>query len=218
MSNILYLVATDLEYNILREFHEGDFLVTGIGQVNTTMSLTQYLSTHDMKVVVHLGIGGVGNDDQTSLGELVLASEEWFADLGVETPVGMQGLEEIGIPLIPEQPKPWNRVQVCDKLTDQISKKMNIKTLPFLTVNSCTGTYHRLPLIGESTSPFIENMEGAAAAFVCQKFSVQYIEIRAISNRVGLRNKADWMISEALQNLGQKMPENHQTILESLND
>ena len=44
-------------------------------------------------------------------------------------------------------------------------------------------------------------MEGASVAFVANNKSVPVIQIRAISNYVEPRNKANWDISLAIKNL-----------------
>lgn len=51
--------------------------------------------------------------------------------------------------------------------------------------------------------PTIESMEGAALHYVCREFNIPFIQLRAISNYVGERDKSNWKIQEAIENLNQ---------------
>ena len=52
----------------------------------------------------------------------------------------------------------------------------------------------------ELSTPAIEQMEGAGVAAVCQRTGVEYLHLRAISNRV-TDNREEWRISEAIDSL-----------------
>jgi futalosine hydrolase len=52
-------------------------------------------------------------------------------------------------------------------------------------------------------SPEVESMEGAAFFYVCLMEGIPFIEIRAISNYVGERDKSKWEIPFALKNLSE---------------
>ena len=54
----------------------------------------------------------------------------------------------------------------------------------------------------------IEQMEGAAVAAVCEAFSVEYLHLRAISNRVSDERKA-WRIAEAIEALVRAVAEQY---------
>ena len=54
----------------------------------------------------------------------------------------------------------------------------------------------------------IEQMEGAAVAAVCEAFSVEYLHLRAISNRVSDERKA-WRTAEAIEALARAVTEQY---------
>lgn len=54
----------------------------------------------------------------------------------------------------------------------------------------------------------IEQMEGAAVAAVCEVFSVEYLHLRAISNRVSDERKA-WRTAEAIEALARAVAEQY---------
>ena len=48
-------------------------------------------------------------------------------------------------------------------------------------------------------------MEGAAFHYVCLQQKIPFIQLRAISNYVGERNKTKWKMKEAIINLNEKL-------------
>ncbi len=70
---------------------------------------------------------------------------------------------------------------------------------PFVTVSSITGSYEKAAALSQAFSPVMESMEGAAAAHVAALYQVPMVEIRAVSNRVGERDKNRWDIGKAVQ-------------------
>lgn len=63
-------------------------------------------------------------------------------------------------------------------------------------------TGESLPLSEEASRklPAIEQMEGAAVAAVCRRVGVEYLHLRAISNRVA-DERRQWRVSEAIESL-----------------
>jgi len=49
-------------------------------------------------------------------------------------------------------------------------------------------------------------MEGAAVARVAAAFGIDWLEVRAVSNLVGPRDRAAWRITEALERLAACVP------------
>jgi futalosine hydrolase len=55
----------------------------------------------------------------------------------------------------------------------------------------------------ERSKAQVETMEGAAFMFACIKMNVPCMQIRSISNYVEVRNKSNWRMKEAIENLNQ---------------
>lgn len=73
-----------------------------------------------------------------------------------------------------------------------------------VTVNAVgEGTRYAGACCGADTPPLpvVEQMEGAAVAAVCEALGVEYVHIRAVSNRVGDERGA-WRVAEAVEALG----------------
>lgn len=54
-------------------------------------------------------------------------------------------------------------------------------------------------------NPHTESMEGAALHYVCREANIPFIQVRAISNYVGERNKEHWKIKEAIDSLNEHL-------------
>ena len=76
-----------------------------------------------------------------------------------------------------------------------------------LTVNKVHGTAESIKKIIEKYQPDVESMEGAAFFFACLQAKVPFMEIRAISNFVEPRNKENWNIPLAIDNLNKVVGE-----------
>ena len=47
----------------------------------------------------------------------------------------------------------------------------------------------------------LESMEGAALHFACLQAGLPFLQIRSVSNRVGVRDKSQWQLGPAIQSL-----------------
>ena len=69
---------------------------------------------------------------------------------------------------------------------------------------SCaSGTAARAQQLGHELHGLCENMEGAAAARVCDAFRLPLLELRCISNIAGEADKKNWRLREACSRAGQ---------------
>jgi futalosine hydrolase len=59
----------------------------------------------------------------------------------------------------------------------------------------------------EKFNPDIETMEGATFFYICSLENIPFLALRAISNKVERRNKINWKIALALNNLSEKLKE-----------
>jgi len=51
----------------------------------------------------------------------------------------------------------------------------------------------------------IESMEGAAFHYVCLQEAVPFLQLRAVSNMIGERDKTKWLMKEAIDNLNKEL-------------
>jgi futalosine nucleosidase len=172
-----------------------DVLVAGVGPVAAAAATAKELAKERYELVISTGIGG-GFSPRAEVGTLVIANEIVGADLGVETLEGFSSFDELGFGS--------TRIQVDLNLLRQLTTalheaKLPAITGPIITVSTATGTAvsaaersRRIPGVAA------EGMEGYGVALAAHIYGVPALEIRAISNQVGPRDRNSWRVNDAL--------------------
>lgn len=183
---ILLVAATQAEMLENKNVH-CETLVTGVGMVATTFSLTQKLQQQQFDLVINIGIAGAF--DPLPLGTVVQVISDCFSELGVEDKETFIPADEIN--LMPTH-------AISFKCAHEVPALQKAKAI---TVNRVHGSQSTIQAVRTQFNPDIESMEGAAVSFVCQQLGIPWVQIRAISNRVEPRNRAAWNIPLAINNL-----------------
>lgn len=174
-------------------------MVTGIGKVNASHSVTALLEHFPVRLVINCGAGGAYPQSGLKIGDIAIASKEIYGDEGVSGPL-YKGMKGIGIPVLKSSNKDYfNEFPIGTRFFKKV-KTNNIKIGPFVTLSSVSGTYERAIELEERFQAICENMEGAAIAHVCRIYNVPMIEIRGISNIAGIRDKRRWDLKTASEN------------------
>ena len=180
----------------LRGDRRFDVLVAGVGPVSAAAKTAKVLATAEYGLVISAGIGG-GFPGRAEVGSLVVADEIVAADLGVETPEGFLSVEELGFGS--------TRIKVDAGLVNAVTKsllaaKLPVKIGPVLTVSTVTGTAESAAkMAARVPGAAAESMEGYGVAYASYDYGVPILELRAISNPVGPRDRSAWRIKEALE-------------------
>ena len=182
---------------------------TGMGAVNTAHALTCALQAYRPDLVLQIGVGGAYLDSGLDVGDVAVASEEVYGDVGVRLREGWRGVEEIGIPLLEGEEACYNRFPLDGELVEEVravlvggdwqEENPVVESGLFVTVQECSGT---LELGRERERLFggiCENMEGAAAAHLCRIYGIAFAEVRGISNRVEDRDRDKWDLQGAVE-------------------
>ena len=177
-------------------------LETGIGLVNTAQALTGVLESTPPALVLQVGIGGAYPGSNLLIGDIAVATEESYGEIGVETAEGWESAEAIGIPLLETDGDTFNTFSLDSDRTSRAEALIRgakwgamppfIRKGPFVTVQQCTGTELRGRELAERFGAICENMEGAAAAHVCARYETPFLEVRGISNPVEDRDREAW--------------------------
>lgn len=186
------------------------YIVSGIGKTNASRGTALLIEQFSPRVIVHLGVGGAYSSSHLRIGDIAIAEKEIYGDEGVFLRDGFHSAETIGIPfLVKGRKKYFNEFMLDRKLskmanriarTTFLASRITVKSGPFLTLSTCTGTLKRAKELERAFHAFCENMEGAAVAHVCVSCGIPMVEIRGISNMVGQRNKKKWDIHLAAEN------------------
>jgi len=171
-------------------------LITGIGSVATAYYLTGMIKDHKPDLIIQAGIAG-GFDSKLELGEVFIVKRDRIADLGVEEKGQWHDLVDLG--LAHESDTPFSGGWLVNE--NKKLEKYGLRTIDAITINEITTNEKRISLLKEKYHPAIESMEGAPFHFVCLQENIPFIQLRAVSNYVGERDKSKWKMSLAIKNL-----------------
>jgi futalosine hydrolase len=200
--NILVMTAVAIEREtVIRGLQEtSGFTVAlaGVGSASAAARTAALLAASTYDVVISAGIAG-GFAGQAGIGSLVVANEVTAADLGAQTPDGFASLDELGFGS--------SRAEVDTALVSRVLEALLAAGLPahsgpILTVSTVTGTAATAAELAlRIPGAAAEAMEGYGVAAAAQYSGIPFLEIRAISNLVGPRDRSAWRIQEALNAL-----------------
>ncbi|MFE9450590.1 futalosine hydrolase [Streptomyces sp. NPDC006739] len=177
-----------------------DILAVGVGPALAAASTATALTTAALTgtpydLVVSAGIAG-GFLPGAPLGSLVVADEITAADLGAETPDGFLPVTELGFGTVTHRPP--------ESLVRAVADATGARPGTVLTVSTVTGTAARAAdLLARHPRALAEAMEGFGVAEAAAAHGVPVLEIRAVSNPVGPRDRAAWRIGDALAALAE---------------
>ncbi len=178
-------------------------LVSGVGAFSTAWKLKQWISANGKPdLAVNAGIAG-SFKDEIKIGDVVMPVSDCFADAGIEDGDKFLTLFEAGLMSPDESPFRecflWTDLKYSIKLEDILKKTRAI------TVNTATGSESTKLRLIKKFNPDIETMEGAAFFYICAMENIPFLALRAISNRVEPRDKRNWNIPLALENLSETL-------------
>ncbi|MEN8190431.1 MAG: futalosine hydrolase [Thermodesulfobacteriota bacterium] len=175
-------------------------LVSGVGPLETALTLGLYLSRHgdDISRVLNFGVAGAYPDavQPAALLDVCLAETEIIGDYGLCFEDRIEPLPgELGGP---------HRFSLDQGLLQSAQEALfreniQIRMGTFVTVSCSSSCASRARMLAERFGGLCENMEGAAVARVCREFSLPLLELRAISNMVEDRDVARWRLEDACE-------------------
>ncbi|MEU0136430.1 futalosine hydrolase [Streptomyces sp. NPDC006296] len=170
-----------------------DVLAGGVGPAAAAAATAFALAApapEPYALVVSAGIGG-GFAPAAPLGSLAVATGIVAADLGAATADGFVPVTGLGFGRDTFLP-PGDLVRDLAEATGAVPG-------PVLTVSTVTGSAARTAeLLAAHPGAVAEAMEGFGVAEAADRFGVPALELRAVSNTVGPRDRAAWRIGDAL--------------------
>jgi futalosine hydrolase len=167
--------------------------ITGIGMHRMAYALGQAFRESRPRLCINIGVAGAF-PGKAAIGEVVHVTSEIIADLGAENAegdfldIGSLGLDE--------------DISSTSGLQNQDAAQYSfIRQVRGITINTSHGSQRSIKDAIERWDPDVETMEGGAFFYCCLKAEVPFLEIRAISNIVEPRNKENWNIPLAADNL-----------------
>jgi futalosine hydrolase len=187
-------------------------LISGIGKTNASWGATILIERFSPGIIINFGVGGAYPSSRLKIGDIAIAEKEVYGDEGSSSKDGFHTLEVIGIPLLAKgRRRYFNEFQLDKKLVkkalnsfnhaiDNSSLTAKVKTGPFLTLSTSTGTLRRAKNLQRIFHAICENMEGAAVAHICAIYGIPMVEIRGISNTIEDRDIRKWGLKLAAEN------------------
>jgi futalosine hydrolase len=177
------------------------FHQSGVGMLASAFSLTKLLLEEKPHLVIQAGIAGCFNT-KTALGKVLVIGEEMLGDTGVLE--GNKWRDVFDLELQKSGNPPFEKRRLPNQWLDTFNL-LKLPAVTGITVNEITTSAERIKLLVKKYNPAIESMEGAALHYACRQTGTPFIQIRAVSNYIGERNKANWKIKEAIGNLNQAL-------------
>ncbi|MEU4208407.1 futalosine hydrolase [Streptomyces sp. NPDC026206] len=173
-----------------------DVLAAGVGPAaaaaGTATALTAAaLAGEPYDLVISTGIAG-GFAAAVPVGAVVVSDAIVSADLGAQSSAGgFLSVAELGFGSITHE--------VPEALVRTVARATGAVRGDVLTVSTATGTAERAAELAQRHPGAVaEGMEGFGVAEAARAHGVPALELRAVSNAIGPRDRSTWRIGEAL--------------------
>ncbi len=175
-------------------------LITGVGSTATTWSLMRQINHHRPDLIIQAGIAGCFTGRPH--GDVLAVEEEVLADLGVWEDHRFNSLFDLKLtgPDIP----PFS----SGRLINPYRRLLHLTALEPVrsaTVNEITTDPDRIRWHQQNTAAVVEGMEGGALHYVCLREKIAFLQLRAVSNDIGVRDKTKWDIRLAIGRLNEEL-------------
>ena len=177
-------------------FHE-----SGIGLLASSVSLMKMFVQETPSLIIQVGIAGCF-DKKLPLGKVFAVKDDFAGDIGVMENKVWKDLFDLKLD------KPNDTPYEKKSLPNPWLSQYNLLKLPTkkgVTVNTISTDKNKIDLYSGRYKATLESMEGAALHYMGRDLNIPFIQIRAVSNYVGERNKAKWNMQEAIYNLNETL-------------
>ncbi|MCD2423501.1 futalosine hydrolase [Niabella pedocola] len=200
---ILLVAATELEIKPLNSFlkaqEQVDVLITGIGGVSTAYGLTRQLARQRYDLVLQAGIGG-SFVHRYAPGAVAVIRSECFGDLGVVEAGRRKSVFDLQLADADAAPFTGGRLY---NTHSRLVELTGLEPANGVTINEVTTAADTIGHFKDSLGAEIESMEGAAFHYVALLENQPFLQVRAVSNYVGERDKTQWALKAAIANLAE---------------
>ena len=177
-------------------FHE-----SGIGLLASSVSLMKMFVQETPSLIIQVGIAGCF-DKKIPLGKVFAVKDDFAGDIGVMENKIWKDLFDLKLD------KPNDAPYEKKSLPNPWLSQYNLLKLPTkkgVTVNTISTDKNKIDLYSGRYKATLESMEGAALHYMGRDLNIPFIQIRAVSNYVGERNKAKWEMQQAIYNLNETL-------------
>jgi futalosine hydrolase len=179
-------------------FHE-----SGIGMLASSISLMKMFTQETPSLIIQVGIAGCF-DKKIPLGKVFAVKDDFAGDIGVMENKVWKDLFDMKF----DKPNdaPYEKKSLPNPWLNQFNV-LNLPTKKSVTVNTISTNKSRIQLLSGRYKAVLETMEGASLHYMGRDLTIPFIQIRAVSNYVGERDKSKWKMQEAIYNLNETLLE-----------
>lgn len=180
--------------------HQAEALITGVGAVATTWSLTHHINKHRPDLVIQAGIAGSFREYEP--GKTLAIAEDGFGDMGVWENNSFNTVFDLK--LADDNQPPYTKRSLVNP-NQKLLQLSGLEQVKAITVNEITTDVKRIGWYKQNLAPVVESMEGAAFHYTCLQEKIPFLQLRSVSNYIGERDKTKWNIQQAVNNLNEKL-------------
>ena len=177
-------------------FHE-----SGIGLLASSVSLMKMFVQETPSLIIQVGIAGCF-DKKVPLGKVFAVKDDFAGDIGVMENKVWKDLFDLKLDKANDAP--YEKKSLPNPWLSQYNL-LKLPTKKGVTVNTISTDKNKIDLYSGRYKATLESMEGAALHYMGRDLNIPFIQIRAVSNYVGERNKAKWEMQEAIYNLNETL-------------
>ncbi len=177
-------------------FHE-----SGIGMLASSVSLMKMFTQETPSLIIQIGIAGCF-DKKVPLGKVFAVKDDFAGDIGVVENKVWKDLYDLKLDK-PNDP-PYEKKSLPNPWLNQYNL-LKLPTKKAVTVNTISTEKSKIELYSGRYKATLESMEGAALHYIGRDLHAPFIQLRAVSNYVGERNKSKWKMQEAIYNLNESL-------------
>jgi futalosine hydrolase len=198
---ILLIAATKSEIEPLNALPGYvDIEITGVGCPAALYQLQKKLYQTKYDLIIQAGIAGTFNN-KFKPGDVVIVRQDTFADIGMEECAEFTSIYQTGF--ADKNKFPFTDGWLVNE--DVYVKNLNLPLANAVTINKISDSEFQKKQLIKNFTPDIETMEGAALHYVCLQENIPFLQIRSISNEVGIRDKSKWKMKDAIINLNEEI-------------
>jgi futalosine hydrolase len=171
----------------------------GVGPAAAAAATAHACATYDVSLIVSMGVAGAFASARLRHGDVAVASSIVAADLGAMSPERFLDLSALGLDGGAAVDCPPALVSAARDRLDAAG--LHVAVGAILTLSTMTGTAERAAELMSRHGGVAEAMEGAGVAHVAALHEIPVLEVRAVSNEVGLRDRDSWDLVTALVSL-----------------
>lgn len=179
-------------------FHE-----SGIGMLASSISLMKMFTQETPTLIIQVGIAGCF-DKKIPLGKVYAVKDDFAGDIGVMENKIWKDLFDMKFDK-PNDP-PYEKKSLPNPWLNQFNL-LKLPTKKAVTVNTISTDKNQIELLSGRYKAVLESMEGASLHYMGRDLTIPFIQLRAVSNYVGERDKSKWKIKEAIYNLNETLLE-----------